>query len=266
MIVDIKDIEHVYNEVINEINPLLQKRKLMRTKIAKQLKSKAPNHIRNFTTYKRPGGNITWTIYYDIPIGLKADEVEFLFITSVETKKRKVFINLNTRVQGKVPPKDLLRIFDIHFLERFKERCVIKAKNYEELLAIFRFDGEISIFNSWDKQSDEMRYLNHWGFSLGRYDELNCIVYFDTFVSKDMLFDKQKKWVSELLNDAIKESDYKECLLMYKYWHDFMDEDAMIDEIIKQTGQSKILYNVEKREVMKKWLASYLEEAKKKRN
>lgn len=260
MIVDIKDVYHVYNEVINEIDPLLQKRRLMRSRIAKQLKSKAPNHIRNFTSYKRPGGNITWTIYYDIPKGWTVNDAEFLFISSVETGKKKVFINLNARVQGKEPPKDMLRIFDIHFLERFKERCSINAKSHEELLAIFLLDGEISTFNSWDDTTNEMRYINHWGFSIGKHDMEARIAYFDTFVRKDMLFGEQKEWVSELLNSSIEINDYKRNLLMYRYWHEYMDDDLMVDQIIKQTGQSLILNDADKRKEFKKWLASYLEE------
>lgn len=266
MIVDIKDIEHVYQEVIKEIASLLQKRKLMRTKIAKKLKSKAPYHIRNFTTYKRPGGNISWIIYFDIPKGWTVDDAEFLFICSVETEKRKVFINLNTRVQGIEPPRDMLRIFDIHFLERFKERCSIMAKSHEELLAIFLLDGEISVFNNWDNESDEMRYINHWGFSLGRYDEKNRITYFDTFVRKDMLFGEQKEWVSELLNDSIKGNDYKKNILMYQYWHDFMDDDAMIDQIISQTQRTVDSNDLEKRKEIKKFLATLIDEADKNRN
>jgi hypothetical protein len=266
MIVDIKDIEHVYHEIINEISPLLQKRRLMRTKIAKQLKSKAPNHIRNFTTYKQPGGNISWTIYYDIPKGWTIHDAEFLFICSVETEKRKVFINLNTRVQGIEPPKDLLRIFDLHFLERFKERCSLKTKSHEELLAIFLWDGEISVFNKWDNESNEMRYINHWGFSLGRYDEKYRITYFDTFVRKNMLFGVQKKWVSELLNDAIKGNDYRRNILMYKYWYDFMDEDAMIDQIIIQTQLPDDSDDPEKRKKIKIFLTSLKLEADNNRN
>lgn len=262
MIVDIKDIDHVYHEIINEIPALLEKRKLMRSKIAKQVKTKAPYQIRNFATYKRPGGNITWTIYFDILKGCKVEDAEFLFICSVETKKRKVFINLNARVKGIAPPKDFLRIYDIHFLERFKKRCSIKAKSHEEMLAIFLYDGEISVFNNWDNESNEMRYINHWGFSLGRYDEKNRITYFDTFVRKDSLFGDQKKWVSELLNDAIKDNNYKSNILMYQYWYNFMDDEIMIENIIKQTKKPENFSVTEWEVEIKKYLASLKENAK----
>ncbi|MCU4173798.1 hypothetical protein [Carboxylicivirga sp. N1Y90] len=263
MIVDVKDIEHVYYEITGELSPLQEKRKLMRSNIAKQLKKKAPHSIRNFTTYKRPGGNISWTIYYDIPKGYKADDAEFLFICSVETPRQKVFIILNTRFNGDVPPRDFLRIYGAHFLAQFQKRCEVEAKSQEELLAKFLLEGEISIFNPWDEESNEMRYINHWGFSLGRSDEKNCIVYFDTFVRKDMLFGDQKRWVSEMLNDAIADNEYKSSLVMYQYWHAYMDDDIMVEQIISQTDQPNVSDEVLKRKEIKKWLNEFIEKNKK---
>ena len=196
----------------------------MRSTILKQLEGKGIyKEIRNFSKYKRPSGNISWTINYNIPIQKKLENIEFLFICHIETPNGKVFIAPNLGLSDEKSPSNF-NILTSHFLKQFKKRAGITSKTLEECLAIFFFDGDFALFNLWEKDSSEMRYLNKWGFSIGTYDLMADITHFETFVTKEQLFKDQKKWVTDFLNVSIPNNSTDTNNKIYEHWHKFLDD------------------------------------------
>ena len=259
MIIDITDQLHLYKELEQEIHPLLDKKNL----IISQLKKKNGNRgvykeSRKSSTYKRPKGIIEWKIFYKIPIQKELTDIEFFPICKIDIENMPYYVNINMIRKSST----IIRVFSGHFIKRLKERAKIEYETTEEYIASFYWDGKISIHNYWNKKNNEMRYLNKFGFSIGRYDKNSKIAYFDTFVTKEMLHDDQKEWVKDLLSESIKYNTEETNRYMYEFWEEYMDINEIYTLGIKDAIIKNISGGGKKAEKTLQWLKDVEEKNK----
>lgn len=243
MIVSTEDSIHLNKQVTKDLPFLIKKedsicKHIIKTIGHKGYKKKAYKNT-TLISYLCPREKTLWNIFYRIAPKQKIEDISFIDITKIDTKYGKEYVV----IQHSKDNNDInYHIFSGHFIKRISERSKISVICPEKALAEYLLDGEFSVHNFWEKKTAEMRHINKWGISLGKYYKETKIMRHKTFINKNQLFKEQQDWIKDLFAQAILHNSPEVNKALAETYPEYVDfkEINICDKIeseIQQKGQ-----------------------------